>query len=229
MARLNRLCVPGALHHVMIRGNNSQVFAQAQEDFSFLHGLWLTESSRHGVKVHGYVFLPSSMQVLLTPFETHAMAKCMQAVGRMYVTWFNKKYDRSGTLWQGRFRSTVIDAGHWLLPSLMYLDWAPVRAGLVQEAPEHPWGSYRHYSGQARDPLIHAPEGIWELGNTPFARESQYAEMVQNGPSVSQVVQIAQALESGWPLGSTEFVANLQSLTMRRLSPLKPGRPKKVA
>ena len=111
----------------------------------------------------------------------------------------------------------------------MYLDWAPVRAGLVETASEHIWGSYGHYSGQSRDPLIDAPEGIWPLGNTPFARESQYAEMVQNGPTMSQVVQIAQALETGWPLGGPEFVANLQSMTKRRLSPLKPGRPKKVA
>jgi len=109
------------------------------------------------------------------------------------------------------------------------LDWAPVRAALVDTASAHVWGSYGHYSGKVRDPMVQAPEGIWRLGNTPFAREKQYAEMVQNGPTGAEVVQITSALESGWPLGGPQFVANLQSLTKRRLSPLRPGRPKKTA
>lgn len=229
MARLTRLCIPGALHLVSIKGNNQQAFAQTPEDFAYLHALWMQESTRHGVKVHGYVFLPASMQVMLTPIDVQSMAKCMQAVGRVYVSWFNKKYKRTGTLWQGRFRSTVLDADAWLLATLMYLDWAPVRAALVDTASEHVWGSYGHYSGKVRDPMVQAPEGIWRLGNTPFAREKQYAEMVQNGPTGAEVVQITSALESGWPLGDPQFVANLQSLTKRRLSPLRPGRPKKTA
>lgn len=229
MARLTRLCVPGALHLVSIKGNNNQVFAQTAEDFAYLHALWLQESKRHGIKVHGHVFLPTSMQVLLTPSDLQSLAKCMQAVGRVYVRWFNQKYERTGTLWQGRFRSTVVDAKVWLMPCLMYLDWAPVRAEVVDSVDDHAWGSFAHYSGKVRDPLIDAPEGIWQLGNTPFARERQYAEMVQHGPTGPQVVQITSALESGWPLGGTEFVANLQMLTPRRLSPLRPGRPKKTA
>ena len=227
MARLARLSVPGEVHHVRVQGNNLQPFALCDEDFEFLHALWLRESKRYAVMVHAYVFLPQAAHVLLTPKDAHAMTLCMQAVGRVYVAWFNKKYDRSGTLWQGRFRSTVLESETWLLPSLVYMDWAAVRAGLVETPKDYRWSSHAHYVGRLRDPLIDSAQGIWRLGNTPFARESQYAEMVQQGLSSAQVVQITQALESGWPLGGLEFVAKLQSQTDRRLSPKRPGRPKK--
>ncbi len=227
MARLTRLCVPGELHHVRVQGNNHQDIASAPEDFAHLHALWVRESDRHGVKVHAYVFLPNCVNVILSPTHALGLTQCMQAIGRVYVAWYNRKYSRTGTLWQGRFRSTVLASETWLLPSMVYLDWAPVRAGLVEQVGAYGWSSHSHYIGQQRDPLIESPEGIWRLGNTPFARESQYAEMVQLGLTGTQVVQISKALDSGWPLGGEEFVAKLQSQTSRRLSPMKPGRPKK--
>ncbi len=228
MARLTRLCVPGELHHVMVQGNNHQDIALAPEDHAQLHALWVRESARHGVKVHAYVFLPNCVNVILTPTDALGLTQCMQAIGRVYVAWFNRKHGRTGTLWQGRFRSTVLESETWLLPSMVYLDWAPVRAGLLEQVGSYGWSSHAHYSGQKRDPLIESAEGIWRLGNTPFARESQYAEMVQMGLTGTQVVQISKALDSAWPLGSAQFVAKLQSQTDRRLSPLKAGRPKKA-
>jgi len=229
MARLPRLSVPGELHLVRVQGNNRQAFCLEEQDFACLHALWLRESQRHGISVHGYVFLPQEAWVLLTPKEAGALTQCMQAIGRLYVSWFNKKYKRTGTLWQGRFRSTLLDAGQWLLPTLVHLDWAPIRERLVESTEEvYPWSSHAHYSGQKRDPLIESAEGIWRLGNTPFARERAYAEMVHQGISSAQVVQITSALDSGWPLGEPQYVAKLQSLTTRRLSPKKAGRPKKI-
>jgi len=229
MARLPRLSVPGELHLVRVQGNNRQAFCLEEEDFAFLHALWLRESQRHGISVHGYVFLPNEAMVLLTPKSQGAVTQCMQAIGRLYVSGFNKKYKRTGTLWQGRFRSTLLEPEHWLLPSLVYLDWAPLREGLLEGLEEgYPWSSRAHYSGQKRDPLIESAQGIWRLGNTPFARELAYAEMVHQGIRSAQVVQITNALESGWPLGGPAYVAKLQTLTTRRLSPKKAGRPKKT-
>lgn len=228
MARLPRLSIPGELHLVRVQGNNRQAFLLEDEDFAFFHALWLRESQRHGVQVHAYVFLPHEAMVLLTPKEEGSLTPCMQAIGRLYVSAFNKKHQRTGTLWQGRFRSTLLEPEEWLMPTLVYLDWAPVRAGLSEstEAP-YKWSSHAHYSGLQRDPLIDAAQSIWSLGNTPFARERAYAEMVHQGISSAQVVQISHALDSGWPLGAGAYVAKLQSMTTRRLSPKKAGRPKK--
>jgi putative transposase len=149
----------------------------------------------------------------------------MQAVGRRYVRYFNDAQQRSGTLWEGRYRSTLIQTERYLLACMAYIDLNPVRAGLVVQAADYPWSSHSHYIGRRTDKLLSPHPLVWELGNTPFAREVAYAEMVQAGINPVQQLALTKATLSGWALGEPDFVADLQKRTQRRVSKGQAGRP----
>ena len=229
MARLARLTVPGHVHHVLQRGNGGQQVFQDAADFEKMRG-WLAEAAEiFGVAVHAYLLMPGYWQLLATPQATESLPQMMQAVGRRYVRYFNDRHGRTGTLWEGRFRSTPVQAERYLLPSMVWLDTAPVQAGLVgqmADAPLYPWSSCAHYCGVRNDKLVKPHALFWALGNTPFAREAAYAEMVHAGVSAADGAALADAIPRGWALGDAGFVAHLQNLTDRRVSKASAGRPK---
>lgn len=226
MARLPRLTLPGHLHHVIQRGNNRQPIFLDGEDFNTMLGLLADNAQQHGVAVHAYVLMDNHFHLLVTPSSADALPQMMQAVGRRYVQYFNRRHARTGTLWEGRYRSTVLQADKYLLPCMVYLDLNPVRAGLVANAADYPWSSHAHWRGVRNDRLLTPHALYWALGNTPFAREAAYAALVQTGiGSLEQTALTASAL-SGWALGDNEFIEGLQKQTPRRVVQGQAGRPK---
>lgn len=225
MARLPRLTLPGYPHHVIQRGNNRQpIFVDAADREHML--LLLAEyAQQFKVSVHAYVLMGNHLHLLVTPETDEGLPKMMQAVGRRYVRYFNDRHGRTGTLWEGRYRSTVIETDRYLLACMVYIDLNPVRAGLVAQARDFPWSSHTHYIGQRQDKLVTPHALWWTLGNTPFAREAAYAEMVHAGIGPGQQAALTDAAMRGWALGGADFVAALQKLTARRAAPLRPGRP----
>jgi len=225
MARLPRLTLPGYPHHVVQRGNNRQAIFTSASDYQMLLDL-LTEQARlFDVAVHAYVLMSNHFHLLLTPQTTDGLPKMMQAVGRSYVRWFNQRQQRTGTLWEGRYKSTLIQTDRYLLACMAYIDLNPVRAGLVQQPQDYTWSSHLHYVGVRTDPLITAHPLYWELGNTPFAREAAYAELVHRGVEPSQQSALTDATLRGWALGEPDFVADLQKRTERRVVKKRAGRP----
>jgi putative transposase len=225
MARLPRLTLPGYPHHIIQRGNNRQPIFASQEDYQTLLHLLLESAQKFKLTIHAYVLMPNHFHLLSTPETADGLPQMMQAVGRRYVRWFNDAQGRSGTLWEGRYKSTVIDADKYLLTCMAYLDLNPVRAGLVEQAADHVWSSHGHYIGKKIDKLITPHPLVWELGNTPFAREAAYADLVSGGISALQQKQLTDSALSGWALGDANFVENLQGFTERRLSKSVAGRP----
>ena len=185
-------------------------------------------SRRFEVDVHAYVLMPNHFHILLTPKTEQGLPQFMQAVGRSYVRYFNNRHGRSGTLWEGRFRSSVLEAPVYLLPAMVGLDWAPVRAGLAAQPQDWAWSSHAHYRGLRVDRLITPHAQYWALGNTPFDRENAYAEMVRTGLDEAQWQRMEGAARGGWALGSEPFLQalNTQGAT-RRLTQARPGRPRK--
>lgn len=225
MARLPRLTLPGVPHHVIQRGNNRQpIFAEAA-DYSFFIDLLAENAKRFEVQVHAYVLMGNHFHLLATPETEEGLPQMMQAVGRRYVRYFNDRQGRSGTLWEGRYRSTLVQTERYLLACMVYIDLNPVRAGLVQDPRDYPWSSYGHAIGLRADKLVTPHPLWWELGNTPFAREAAYANLVQAGISSAQQQELTQSALRGWALGDADFVANLQRRTDRRLTPAAAGRP----
>ena len=225
MARLPRLSLAGHPHHVIQRGNDRQAIVRDDQDRERLLALWVEHSRAFGVAVHAYVLMDNHFHLLLTPDTSEGLPQMMQAVGRAYVRYFNLRHHRTGTLWEGRYRSNLIESERYLLACMGYIDLNPVRAGLVEQAQDYRWSSHRHCIGQASDKLVTLHALYWALGNTPFAREAAYAELVQTGLAGSMREDLTRSALSGWALGSAEFVGELQQGTPRRLSPGKAGRP----
>ncbi len=228
MARLPRLTLPGYPHHIIQRGNNSQAIFALQADYQTLLNLLLENAQKFKVAIHAYVLMPNHFHLLATPETSDGLQQMMQAVGRRYVRWFNDAQGRTGTLWEGRYKSTVIDTEQYLLTCMAYMDLNPVRAGLVGQAADYAWSSHGHYIGQKVDKLITPHPLVWGLGNTPFAREAAYAELVKDGISASQQVKLTDSALRGWALGDDDFVKELQDLTRRRVSKAAAGRPFKT-
>jgi putative transposase len=225
MARHPRLALPGYPHHVIQRGNNRQPIVLDEADRKMLYSLWLEESQRHKVAVNAYVLLDNHFHLLLTPPSEEAMSLMMQSVGRSYVRYFNKRHNRTGTLWEGRYKSSVLDSEAYLLTCMSYIDLNPVRAGLV-EAPENfNWSSYKHLIGQKIDKLVTPHALYWGLGNTPFSREAAYAEFVSSGLSATIQKDLTESVLKGRVVGRPEFLKTLQKKTQRPILPQKAGRP----
>lgn len=225
MARLPRLTLPAHPHHVIQRGNNRQPIFASTADHDTLLSLIAENALKFKVALHAYVLMGNHFHLLATPDTTDGLPQMMQAVGRRYVRYFNDKQQRSGTLWEGRYRSTLIQTERYLLACMAYIDLNPVRAGMVAEATDYPWSSHNHYVGKRHDKLITPHALVWGMGNTPFAREVAYAELVHRGLAVDQQQALTASALSGWALGDDEFVANLQKQTERRLIKAQAGRP----
>ncbi len=225
MARLPRLTLPGYPHHVIQRGNNRQAIFSSRVDYQILLDLLVDNAHKFGVAIHAYVLMSNHFHLLLTPQATDGVPKLMQALGRSYVRYFNATQKRSGTLWEGRYKSTLIQSDRYLLACMAYIDLNPVRAGLVAQAGDYPWSSYAHYAGRRTDNFITPHPLMWELGNTPFAREAAYAELVRTGINTVQQAALTESALRGWALGESDFVTDLQKRTERRVAKSTPGRP----
>jgi putative transposase len=225
MARLPRLTVPGYPHHVIQRGNNRQAIFASTADHTLLLALLAENAQKFRVAVHAYVLMTNHFHLLATPDTVDGLPLMMQAVGRRYVRAFNDVQGRSGTLWEGRYRATLIQTDRYLLTCMAYIDLNPVRAGLVADPAAYPWSSHGHYTGQRNDKLVTPPPLVWALGNTPFAREAAYAELVRAGISAEQQAALTRSALAGWALGDADFVTELQKRTDRRVLKAQAGRP----
>lgn len=225
MARLPRLSFPGLPHHVIQRGHNGQAVFLHAADYQRFSDLLLETSRQFDVAVHAYVLLPNHFHLLLTPQSETGVPQMLQATGRRYVRYFNDVQGRSGTLWDGRYRSTVLQPALYLLPCMVQMDLNPVRWGLAESADAYAWSSHRHYIGQQIDRLITPHAQFWGLGNTPFAREAAYAHLVQAGLGAAQQKVLTDATLQGWALGDPAFLQQLQKGTQRRLVKGQAGRP----
>lgn len=227
MARLPRVEAAGFPHHILQRGNNRQaVFVDAvdlQKYLALLQEIALAQ----GVAVHAYVLMTNHVHLIATPDRARGVSALMQALGRRYVRWFNDRHDRSGTLWEGRFRSTVLEPHRDLLACMRYVELNPVRAGVSATAAEYRWSSCPHHIGSRADPLIADHPAYWSLGNTPFERQSAYQRLLDDPLPDDVVTEIRHATNRGYALanliGSAEGAGSIRVFKDRRPR----GRPRK--
>jgi len=182
--------------------------------------------------LHAYVLMPGHFHLLLTPADATGLSRAMQALGRRYVRWYNARYARRGTLWEGRFHSTIVEPAAFLLDCMRYIELQPAAAGLVDDAASYPWSSLaqhlgRQAEGRADPPLTDHPQ-YWALGNTPFERQAAYARLCAQAPDPTVLERIRRDTQRGWPLGGPEFLAALSRGTGRILVRRKVGRPRRA-
>jgi len=226
MARLARLSVAGLPHLLALRGAQGTSVFRSDEDREQLLAMLRQVAQETRLALHGYALLPDAIYLLATPPDATAMGRAMQSLGRRYVRRFNDRHARRGALFDGRFRSAVVDPERWLLPCLRFVETRPMAAGVAVDAAHYRWSSAAHHAGFATDGWIDDLAPYWALGNTPFDRQAAWRDYLGAIPA-SDVQQISQALMGGWALGGAAFVAELGRTSPRRALPGKPGRPRK--
>ena len=169
--------------------------------------------------------MPNHVHLLLTPPDEQALSRAMQSLGRRYVGWFNHRHGRSGTLWEGRFRTCVVDTDGYFLACQRYIELNPQRAGLAPDLQTYPWSSLAHHLGARSDPLLTDHAVFWQLGNTPFDREVAYRRWLEDSLGEQRERRLREALIAGGVLGSDAFITRLAQQTRRTLVPGRRGRP----
>ncbi len=232
MARLPRYVIPGQPQHIIQRGNNRQVIFAADADYQFFRDALVEAAERHGLTIHAYVWMTNHMHLLATPEFDDSISKTFQSVGRRYVQHFNYTYKRSGTLWEGRYRATVVDSERYLLTLMRSIELNPVRAGMVATPEAYPWSSYRRNalgeSGPNADWL--APhEQYARLDLDDAARREAYRALFAAAIGPDDLAAIRDCTHKGWALGGERFRAEVEALGQRRAASKGVGRPRKSA
>jgi putative transposase len=227
MARLPRLFIPRQPQHVILRGNNRQAIFVDDEDRRVFHDRLRDAARANGLAIHAWCMMPNHLHLVATPSDERSLPATLQAVGRYYVLYFNRRHQRTGTLWEGRYRATVIEAEHYLLLASRYVELNPVRAGLAEAPGSYVWSSYNHHVGLTVDSLVTDHALYWALGNTPFERQRAYAEGFSIPLPPHEVDALRTATQKGWLLGGPEYQARMSLAANRRVSPLTRGRPRK--
>lgn len=230
MARLPRYVVPGQPQHIIQRGNNRQAIFAADADFHFFRDALVDAAAKHGLAIHAYVWMTNHIHLLATPQFADSISKVFQSVGRKYVQYYNYTYKRSGTLWEGRYRATVVDTEQYLLKLMRYIELNPVRACMTEHSAGYPWSSYAFnadgISGLNYDWLVPHEEYL-RLGHNAEERQSAYRQLVKTDLPGGDVAQIRECTHKGWALGSQRFVEEIEVLAKRQAASKGVGRPKK--
>ena len=221
MARRPRLELPGTPLHVIQRGNNRASCFYTDGDRSLYLRCPREAARRNQCAVHAYVLMSNHVHLLVTPSAAGAVAAMMQDLGRRYVRLFNKIHDRSGTLWEGRYRSCLIDAEAYLLTCHRYIELNPVRAGSVRHPAQYPWSSCAHYALGSRDTLITRHAMFDQLAGAMGGFMAWYQDDMD--PKVLD--RIRATVNQGWALGTDAFLERVQAILGRSARPPKRGRP----
>lgn len=223
MARLPRMCIAGVPQHVIQRGVNRQPCFVTDVDKA-AYANWLYESSiKYEVAIHAWVFMTNHVHLLVTPSTPDGISKMMQALGRYYVRYFNRAYERTGTLWEGRFKSCAVDAEKYLLHCYRYIELNPVRAGMVKSPEEYKWSSYA-VNALGKEAMLCTPHSLYiQLGGNTHERAAAYRKIFRGRLSSEFVYRLRQASNKGMAIGSEEFVSEIEALSGRRMRPSKPG------
>ena len=225
MARQPRLDLPGITQHVIQRGNDRQPCFGAEDDYRFyLHELG-EAARRFACALHAYVLMTNHAHLLVTPAERGAVSRMMQALGRRYVGRFNARYQRTGTLWEGRFKAALVDSDGYVLTCYRYIELNPVRAGMVLSPALYPWSSFRHNALGEEDPRITPHPSYLALGAGALGRAA-YRAMFAEILDVQDLDEIRQHTQQQRAWGTSRFQAQIEALAGRAASVRPRGRRK---
>lgn len=227
MPRRSRIIVPGVPLHVIQRGNNRQACFFAEEDYLFYLD-WLAEYAEStDCLIHAFVLMTNHVHLLLTPKKPDSAGNLLKRLGQRYVQYINRTYQRSGTLWEGRFRSCIIQQQDYLFSCQRYIEMNPVRAGIVQYPEEYRWTSYqangegKGFAFVQHHPLYHG------LGRTDEERQMAYRELFRYEHEPGKIDAIRKATNGNFALGGNRFQQEISEKLGRRVAPGKAGRPRK--
>jgi putative transposase len=227
MARKPRFILPGEPQHIIVRGVNRCPIFIEDKDYVFYLNRLLEATHKYNCQLHAYVLMKNHVHLLLTPKDRSGPGKAIQNIGRYYVRYFNFNYRRTGTLWEGRYKSSLVDSDEYLMTCYKYIELNPVRAGFVDKPEQYQWSSF-HYNALGKyDSLVVEHDKYKALGKDKHERQSTYRNFCGIEIDKSNLKEIRYAANSEWPLGNDEFRKKISEKFKRRTKPLPPGGDRK--
>jgi putative transposase len=217
MARLPRIVVPGQPLHIVQRGNDRNPVFFTEMDYRVYLDVLNEVSHRYGCAIHAYVLMTNHVHLLMTPQSKDGASRCMQMLGNKYVRYINGTYRRTGTLWEGRFKSALIDSDHYLLTCYRYIELNPVRANMVLLPGDYRWSSYHYNALGQTDALVKPHSGYVDLGQGDTERRQSYLGLFDNCIDKEKLQLIRKSTQSGTIIGGDVFKEKVEAVLQRRV------------
>lgn len=227
MPRKTRMYVPGVPAHVVQRGNNREPCFFAQADYGFYLSALMDALERYEVELHAYVLMTNHVHLLMTPKHAEGISRVMQHVGRLYVRHVNETYVRTGTLWEGRHKASLIEAEDYLLSCYRYIELNPVRAGMVLSPDEYAWSSYRWHAWGQEDSLIVDHPIYLAMSPDAAQRQKNYRALFEAYVATDVLEVMRDALTANYPIGNSRFKERIMQELGRSIGQNRRGRPAK--
>jgi putative transposase len=227
MPRKLRFIIPGMPVHIVQRGHNRSAVFFEDEDYLAYIG-WLKQAaSRYSCHVHAYVLMTNHIHILATPEDNKGITRMMQYIGRCYVPYINNKYGRSGSLWEGRYKASLVQEEAYLLRCMRYVELNPVRAGMVSGPGDYSWSSHHSnsYGGGGRDDFLDPHVIYQELAGDKVSRQAAYLALFESVESDEALKKINACWQTGVPLGDSRFKAEVETILGRKVGYSRRGRP----
>ncbi len=193
MARHSRFVLQGQPQHIIQRGNNRNIIFVADEDYQYYLQKLDDACKKYDCEIHAFILMTNHVHLLITPHLKNGIGKVMQYIGRYYVQYFNHQYQRTGTLWEGRYKATLLDSERYLLTCSRYIELNPVRAGMVKNPADYPWSSYHCNALGKENRLISSHVVYKSLGEDDVSRQSRYCELFDHPISKADIGDIREA------------------------------------
>lgn len=226
MPRKPRFVIPGIAQHIIQRGHNREPCFYAEDDYQRYLQELKTAINTNGAVLHAYVLMTNHVHLLVTPTSEHSISHFMQDLGRKYVKYINATYRRTGTLWEGRYKASLIDSEAYLLTCMRYIELNPVRAQMVEHPGDYHWSSYA-CNAQGKASALIVPHALYQsLGKALHQRQHAYRELFSSHVELNQLHDIRDALNQELVLGRDDFKDKIEQMTQRQTRKVKDGRPK---
>jgi len=226
MPRRSRVRLPDVPQHIIQRGNNRQATFFAEDDYRFYLDCLVDAAHRYGCSIHAYVLMTNHVHLLASARRLEdGLSRMMQHLGRRFVQHVNHAYRRSGTLWEGRYKASLVDSEQYFLRCCRYIELNPVRAGMVKNPSAYRWSSYRHHAFGITDRVVSTHEQYARLGRSAEDRQLAYRALFRAELDGETLEAIRDSANRGWPLGSERFKDDIERALKCPARPPKRGRP----
>lgn len=227
MARQPRFILPGQPQHIIQRGNNKQPTFCTLRDYEFYLEKLLFSATEHDCYIHAYVLMTNHVHLLVSPAAANNLSKMMQTLGRYYVQYFNYNYNRTGTLWEGRYKASLISSEQYLFNCMRYIELNPVRARMVAAPSDYVWSSYHYNANGKGDPLIQPRHEYNRLGKTKEECQENYKALFKQPLELKIINEIREMTNKCWAIGDAVFKTVLAEELGRRVEPSPRGGDRK--
>jgi len=225
MARKPRFNLVGVPQHVIQRGNNREPCFYSEEDYTAYLEFVKIAADKTACQVHAYVLMTNHVHMLITPFEEHGISALMQSLGKRYVQYINKTYQRTGTLWEGRYKASLVDSDAYLITCMRYIELNPVRANMVDVPSEYRWSSYHFNAANIKNKNITPHPLYLALGKEESVRCFAYRELFRHKMDNTLIHEIRESVNQDLVLGRDDFKDRIEDMINRTVRKGVPGRP----